>query len=230
MPSPPKPSHPLQIQGEHLELLPEHAIWWPARHTLLVADLHLGKAASFRAHGLPVPSGTTQDNLQRLTVLVARHTVRRVVILGDFLQSVAARHADVLAQAQTWRDAHAALDCVLVRGNHDLHAGDPPPALRLQVVDEPWPLAEGAKLLACHHPQTEPGHTVLAGHWHPAVVLRGPARDHQRLPCFCHSPGQLVLPSFGAFTGSTSRPLPQDARLYVVGGGRVWPPVVHQPG
>jgi len=26
----------------------------------MVADLHLGKAATFRAHGLPVPSGTTE--------------------------------------------------------------------------------------------------------------------------------------------------------------------------
>ena len=41
-----------------------------ASRTLFVADLHLGKSATFRARGLPVPSGTTQDNLRRLAALV----------------------------------------------------------------------------------------------------------------------------------------------------------------
>jgi DNA ligase-associated metallophosphoesterase len=220
----------LQVDGATLALLPEHAVWWPAQRTLCVADLHLGKAATFRAHGLPVPAGTTGDNLQRLTALVRQHAAQRIVFLGDYLHAASARHPEVLAQAHAWRMQHPELECVLVRGNHDQHAGDPPATLRITVVDEPWPLAPGLPLRACHHPQAVAGHTVLAGHWHPATVLRGPARDRQRLPCFSHTPGLLVLPAFGAFTGTSAAPLPDGARLYVVGGGRVWPPVVHQLG
>ena len=40
-----------------LRLLPERAVWWAEQETLLVADLHLGKPASFRAGGAPVPEG-----------------------------------------------------------------------------------------------------------------------------------------------------------------------------
>ena len=43
------------ISGEQLDLLPEKAIWWPRRRTLLVADVHCGKDATFRAMGVPVP-------------------------------------------------------------------------------------------------------------------------------------------------------------------------------
>ena len=52
--------------GVELRLLPDPALWWPAEATVFIADLHLGKAASFRALGQPVPGGTTRDNLQRL--------------------------------------------------------------------------------------------------------------------------------------------------------------------
>lgn len=54
----------VQWAEESLHLLPEHALWWPAAQTLFIADLHLGKAASYRRLGQPVPTGSTQDNLQ----------------------------------------------------------------------------------------------------------------------------------------------------------------------
>lgn len=82
--------------SEAVELLPEHAVWWPAARTLLVADLHLGKAASFRAQGLPVPAGTTRENLHRLEALLARHPAERLVFLGDFLHAAQGRSPGVL--------------------------------------------------------------------------------------------------------------------------------------
>ncbi|NBP80976.1 hypothetical protein EBU58_09735, partial [bacterium] len=48
------------------ELLPGRGAWLPTSRTLLVADLHLGKAASFRHAGLPVPEGSSGGDLQRL--------------------------------------------------------------------------------------------------------------------------------------------------------------------
>ncbi len=39
---------PLHAQaGKPVQLLPERALWWPAGQALFVADLHLGKAATF---------------------------------------------------------------------------------------------------------------------------------------------------------------------------------------
>eukprot|EP01036_Dinobryon_divergens_P015919 gene15919-21571_t len=56
--------------GQTVWLLPEHALWWPDGQVLFIADLHLGKAATYRALGQPVPSGTTAENLRRLSQLV----------------------------------------------------------------------------------------------------------------------------------------------------------------
>ncbi|MBC7663286.1 MAG: ligase-associated DNA damage response endonuclease PdeM [Caulobacter sp.] len=213
----------LSLGSDALWLLPESAAWHATSRTLFIADLHLGKSATFRARGLPVPSGTTQDNLARLSALVRAHDARRIVFLGDLLHSRHAQRASAMAPLHDWRANHAAQHCVLVRGNHDSHAGDPPPSLDFEVVDEPWAVPGTVALVGCHHPQRVAGAVVLAGHWHPAVTLRGPARDHQRLACFCALDGLLVLPAFGAFTGSSPQAPPAGSLCYPVGGGRVWP-------
>ena len=209
----------LVLAGEAVELLPQKALWWPAERTLFIADIHLGKAASFRALGQPVPSGTTQDNLDRISALIDHHAAQRLVFLGDFLHAAAAQQASVLNPVRQWRARHAAVDCLLVRGNHDSHAGDPPADLRIGIVDEPHRIAPFA---ACHHPQQVPGAFALAGHLHPAITLTGPARDRQRLPAFWRSEGLLVLPAFGAFTGGSLRPAPPGTDCFAIGGGRVW--------
>jgi DNA ligase-associated metallophosphoesterase len=216
-------AQPLQVDGQALWLLPELAAWHADSRTLFVADLHLGKSAAFRARGLPVPSGTTEDNLLRLDALVRERSASRIVFLGDLLHSRHAQRDSAIAPLHAWRAAHATLRCVLVRGNHDSHAGDPPPSLAFDIVDEPWPVEGAPALVACHHPQRVATGTALAGHWHPAVTLRGPARDHQRLACFCLVEKVLVLPAFGAFTGSSPQPPPVGSVCYPVGGGRVWP-------
>ena len=56
------------VQGETLWLLPQRAVYWPRAGALIVADVHFGKAATFRAGGIPVPGGTTAEMLRRLSV------------------------------------------------------------------------------------------------------------------------------------------------------------------
>ncbi len=203
--------------GEELLLLPQHAALLPQQRTLLVADLHIGKAVSFRRLGVPVPRGTTTETLQRLSGLIEAHDVAQVVFLGDFLHSARSHAPATLAALDDWRARHRGLELTLVRGNHDEHAGDPPPGLGFQVVDEPLRLG---RLALCHHPRPVPGAYTLAGHWHPCVSL-GRGIDHVRLPCFWLGAEVGILPAFGAFTGMhAARPVPGD-RLFAVAGDRV---------
>jgi uncharacterized protein len=208
-----------QWRGETVHLLPQHAVWWPAGATLLVADVHLGKAASYRKLGQPVPAGTTQANLDGLSRLLAAYPARQLVFLGDFLHAASSRTASLLQALTQWRAQHQAVAMTLVRGNHDDRAGDPPAELRIAVVDEPWLLGPFA---CCHHPQTHPTHFVLAGHVHPARFLGGPGRDRLRLPCFVSDEAHAILPAYGAFTGGQTLPPRPGQQWHAVGGGRVW--------
>ena len=200
-----------------MHLLPERALWWTAQRVLFVADLHLGKAATYRALGQPVPGGTTGENLQRLDALIAQQAPQHLVFLGDFMHAATSR--SVLPAVEVWRARHAALVMTLVRGNHDSRAGDPPASLRIEVVDEPHLLGPFA---CCHHPQTHASHFVLAGHIHPTCKLYGPGRDSVRTPCFVSDERQAILPAFGEFTGGARVAQAPGRRFHAVGGHAVW--------
>lgn len=188
----------IDVGGESLELLAAGAIHARARRCLIVADAHFGKAATFRARGVPVPRGTTRETLMRLEAVLARTQAASLVFLGDLFHAAEAHAPATLALLRAWRQACAALDVVLVEGNHDLQAGAPPPDLGIEVRPEPW-CVDGLAL--CHHPQFVPGAHALAGHLHPAVRISGRAGDSVRLPCFWLRDGLTVLPAFGSFTG-----------------------------
>src|SRR3982751_1326078 len=112
---PPGPPLPVSYAGETICLLPERAMWWPAGCVLFVADLHLGKAATYRALGQPVPAGTTRENLTRLSALLLHYQPAQLVFLGDLLHAAQAGTPSVLEGLAAWRESFSALDCVLVR-------------------------------------------------------------------------------------------------------------------
>ncbi|MEO1450115.1 MAG: metallophosphoesterase, partial [Bacteroidota bacterium] len=77
----------IELAGEHLILLGEKALYWPERRALLMADLHLGKAGHFRKHGVPVSGAVMQQDLDRMTTLIAAFEVSELIMLGDLFHS-----------------------------------------------------------------------------------------------------------------------------------------------
>jgi uncharacterized protein len=209
-----------RVGGVALQLLPRKAAWWPDERTLLVADAHVGKAVSYRRLGVPVPEATTGGNLDALDALLAAHDARRIVFLGDLLHSRQARDAATLAAVAAWRAQRNELELVLVRGNHDDRAGDPPPDWGVQCVDEPFVLPRAPQLALCHHPQPHAGRYVLAGHHHPCITV-GRGIDRLRLPCFHVGARVGVLPAFGAFTGMHPIERAPGDRVFVVADNAV---------
>lgn len=186
------------IRGESLVLLPERAMYWPAQDTLFVADPHWGKAAAFRAHGIPVPSGTTDEGITRLDRLVQRTSAMRVIFLGDLLHAKAGRSAEMFAALSEWRRSRPDVDLLLVRGNHDQRAGDPPSELGIRCTDAPFSMQP---FVLDHHPRSSDLGYVLSGHVHPGVRICGAGRQMEKLPCFFFGRDVAVLPAFGDFTG-----------------------------
>ena len=221
--------------GERLHLLPQRAIWWPAQEALLVADVHIGKAATFRALGQPVPAGTTMANLQRLEELLRALRAARLIVLGDFLHAPQARSPAILAALAQWRARLSDVACVVVEGNHDRRSGRLPPSLDIERILGPLDLGPFALTHGDGGHGPEPGRRnatlhdtcyatryALAGHLHPAYVLRGRAGDRLRLPCFVFGESGAILPAFGEFTGHADVTARPGDRIYVVGDDRIW--------
>ncbi|MFK7606828.1 MULTISPECIES: ligase-associated DNA damage response endonuclease PdeM [unclassified Pseudomonas] len=211
----------VHLEGEDICLLAEKALYWPRHRALLIADAHFGKAAAYRRLGQPVPVGTTQTNLNVLDQLLAEHDCQQIIFLGDFLHAKESHAPRTLALLEQWRERHAELKLTLIRGNHDLRAGDPPAQLRIEVVAEPLLITPFALQ---HEPVPHSTHHVLAGHVHPTFRLHGKGRQSVRAPCFSLGDRISLLPAFGAFTGGMN--IDADAstrRIYLIADRAVWP-------
>ncbi|NOK59974.1 MAG: ligase-associated DNA damage response endonuclease PdeM [Chloroflexi bacterium AL-W] len=211
---------PITIAGEAVTLLPERALFWPRTSTLFVADLHWGKAATFRAHSIAIPEGSTTGDLARLSQTIARTKAQRLVFLGDLLHARAGRTDTTFAPIHTWCEQHTQLEMLLVRGNHDHHAGDPPDEWGITCVDAPSALPPFVLL---HQPGNPAKGYGLAGHLHPAVQLTGKGQQRIKLACFWFGSHVGILPAFGSFTGTAVvTPEPAD-QVYVIADDEVIP-------
>jgi DNA ligase-associated metallophosphoesterase len=200
-------------------LHPDRALIWPARRTLFIADLHLGKGEIFRRAGIPIPEGHTALDLQRIDAMVKTHELQRVVLLGDFLHGAAdaaASHARLFRQ---WRQERAALEFVVVAGNHDRRSvgRELDDAVQWQVSD--WQLGP---FVCRHHPGRSLDGFVLSGHVHPVIYLRASHRERTRVPVCWINAHCAVLPAFGSFTGGGEIEPEDEDRLFAFAANRVW--------
>ncbi|HAV61772.1 MAG TPA: DEAD/DEAH box helicase [Verrucomicrobiales bacterium] len=207
----------MELAGEPVLLLADRALCWPREATLFLADPHFGKGTAFRRSGIAVPDDTGEE-LERLTGLITSHQARRLVVLGDLLHARAGATERLHADLARWRAAHPSLEVILIRGNHDLRAGDPRPTFVDRVVSGP---ATIGPFDCCHEPRQTPGRHVLAGHLHPGFALSGRTGHSLRSPCFWLRPGLAVLPAFGAFTGLSMVDVEPGDRIILADVGQV---------
>ncbi|HYI00874.1 ligase-associated DNA damage response endonuclease PdeM [Hyalangium sp.] len=206
----------VRLGGTEVELLPERGLYWPERGLLAVADLHWGKSESFQQHGIPLPTGVLEDDLERLSRALRTTGARRLLLVGDLIHSRRGITAAVRERIATWRAGHD-VEMVLVRGNHDRHLKTLPPEWRLDVLETHTD--EGPFRFA-HHPEPATGRYSWAGHLHPVVRLSSGA-DRLRLPCFHLGPSVGILPAFSAFTGGVDMTRRAGERIFAIAGEAV---------
>jgi DNA ligase-associated metallophosphoesterase len=207
----------IRLRGTTLVLHPYRAIYWKERKTLLLADLHLGKAAHFRKAGIAMPRDAGIPNFDKLIALLLEFEPDRVIFMGDLF------HSDYNPVWDEFGMLLARFDWLtieLVVGNHDILDTKAYEEYEIELREEPYELAP---FLLSHHPMEvvpDPYYN-LAGHIHPCVRLTGPARQGVRLPCFSFGQDQGLLPAFGVLTGgATINPLMGD-RIYVIAEDQV---------
>jgi DNA ligase-associated metallophosphoesterase len=211
-------------------LTAERAAYWPSRKTLIVADLHLGKANALAAGvGTLVPAavlrGVLREDLTRLGRAIARHGAERVVVVGDLLHAPAGVTTELVEEVAAWRAANPQ-PWVVVPGNHDKKVARIASAWGLTVVGEE--MSEGGVRFV-HIPPTEArGEVVtICGHEHPAVSV-GLARPGRlvKLPAFrvrsSRGAGRMILPAMSRFTAGVPVVPGPGERVFACGMGEVF--------
>ena len=183
---------PLSFAGHEFLADPQGALWWPERHALLVADLHLEKASWYAKLGQFLPPYDSQATLAALTEVVDRTGATRLYCLGDSFHD--SRAAERIAPRDAARLAAmtAERDWIWITGNHD---PEPPAYLGGRVAES---VALGP--LCFRHEARAGAGGEVSGHYHPVAAIR--VRGNRvRARCFATDGQRLIMPSFGAYTG-----------------------------
>ncbi len=201
----------MKLPKHHLELVPDRALIVKTKglRILVVADIHLGKAAVFRANGMPVPEGDTQRDLERIGSLAKTYSPDQVVIAGDLFHAQSGQTRETIAAVEKFV-AEIGIEVLLVEGNHDAKIRDLPKALRsVKKLELPG-------ICIVHKPdEADPELLSICGHIHPVLRIPDGKKKYLRMPCFHLSRNVLTLPSFGSFTGGYILP-PKDKDRYFV--------------
>ena len=203
-------------------LLGGRGVYWPAQRMVLVADLHLGKEATFRASGLAVPRGATDGTLAAISQMIGETGAERLTILGDLFHARSSLAEDVKRSFSRFLSDHHGVQVTLVKGNHDVATGPLSQEWPLRIVDPPWDV-DGVTLEHFPGPPTGDSQICLAGHLHPAVRMSDAISTAGKLPCFYFDAARscLILPAIGHFTGTAAvQPAVKD-RVWVLADGEV---------
>lgn len=204
------------LHGARLTALGTRALWWEGERTLVVSDLHLGKAErTARRGGTVLPPYETQDTLDRLGLLIETWAPKCVICLGDSFDDDTAARSLPAAPRNQLRQLINGRRWIWIEGNHD----PSPPDFGGETLAE-LPLGP----LTFRHIATAQTQGEVSGHYHPKITLRGQSR-----PAFLIDRKRLILPAFGTYTGGLRatdpvlQALMQSDALAILTGPRALP-------
>lgn len=179
---------------ELLTLTNQRVIFWARQSALILSDVHVGKSAHFRRHGIAVPSNVLEHDLTRVSVLINHFKACKIIIVGDLLHAGDNSDVDVFCE---WRQKLENVEFHLVEGNHDRIT---------KVLEEKLCMTskqdslELNGLVFNHDFDKKCAKAQVTGHIHPGVLIQNSV-NRMRLPCYAVTQNQLLLPAFSTFTG-----------------------------
>lgn len=205
----------IEIRNHAFELLPQKAIYWLNTKTLLIGDLHLGKITHFRKEGIAIPSSAYANNFSRLDDLMKYTGARRIILLGDLFHN---KHNEEWNKFEVWRQKYADVEMHIVLGNHDILPGKMFHANNIHMHDS----LHEEDFLFTHHPvKSNDGKVVFCGHIHPVYCIKTRVKQYLKFSCFVVDKSQVILPSFGIFTGGYEMKAARERKVYIIVENRV---------
>lgn len=199
----------ITIKNEELTLTNQRAIYWSTKKALILSDLHIGKTAHFRKHGIPIPDDILQDDLERLKQLICHFKVEELLIVGDLFH--AENNSNVLT-FKSWLNQFENLQIVLIKGNHDRQSNQ----LMYQLGITVEPQLFISPFLFVHEPEDNALYQfTISGHIHPGAVIKAKGKQKLKLPCYHITKQQLILPAFSLFTGLNTNHYTENGLRYV---------------
>lgn len=203
----------ITINNQNFVLHSCGAAFWEEKKTLLISDLHLGKIAHFRKHGMAIPEKAVHENFNRLNNILELFDAETIIFLGDLFHSKMNNEWNFFAE---WTRT-ITQKIILVEGNHDIISKNYYMNLNIEIYSE---LIIDDFLLT-HHPTERENLFNFCGHIHPGIKLNGLGKQFLSLSCFFRRTNQMIFPAFGEFTGNFNLIPKEKDKVYALAKGEV---------
>jgi len=183
-----------------LEITNQRVIFWEAQKSLILSDLHIGKAAHFQKSGIPIPKNVLTTDLERLKQLILHFKAENLIIVGDLFHAAYNKDLD---EFKAWLIQFPYIKIRLIKGNHDRLSNAIYQQFNMEVFKTELTINS---LKFVHDGVEKPTNSfIISGHIHPGVFIKGRGKQRIKLPCFQVTENQLILPAFSLFTGLNTR-------------------------
>ena len=199
----------ITCKNEVLELTNQRAIYWKAKKSLILSDLHIGKSAHFQKSGIPIPSSVLQQDLYRLQGLIHHFNATTLIIVGDLFH---AEYNKDLDDFKNWLQQFSDLKIKLIKGNHDRLRTSIYHDFNIEVINKE--LVLDALKFVHDFTALDNNCFTISGHTHPGVFIKGKGRQRIKLPSYQVTKDQLILPAFSLFTGLNTKDAPDKCKNY----------------
>ncbi len=201
-------THSIKFAREEFTLINQRALFWPGKSILILSDLHLGKAAHFRKNGIAIPSGVNENDVMRLSKLIAHFQPEQVIFVGDLVHAKSNMEVEGF---KTLTSEYPQSKFVLIQGNHDRLTLEKLSYLGISGLVENLQIGN---ITFTHQPLQDPAQAIICGHVHPGIRIVLPNKKALKLPCFVVSKNQIILPAFSLFTGLDTHRFTENAVFY----------------
>ena len=237
-------SKELEIKGEKFFFTSEHALFWPRRNTLVISDLHLGKAETFQQNGLWLPTEAQHTDLDKIKILIKDLGATELYVLGDLIHTAKGMTTQLIDDFANWSHAINA-KITITTGNHDqsffqkcwpcswshVTPVDSVSVDRFLFQHEPAKVEipiESTKVEIQSEANGEKSiDYAWYGHLHPMIrVDDGVLKT--RMPCFYLQASQGFLPAFSSLAGGETVRLGRGEKAVAVDRNGKWLGILHK--
>lgn len=183
---------PFSFGNHELVMMASSSLYWPAKKTLILADLHLEKGSYFAKRGNPLPLYDSFDTLMRLNNIVDEVKPHTIITLGDSLHD---NNAFKRMNPEVIELLHSIINKVArwewIVGNHDCQFFPIAFSDHVQITTSVM-----MDNILFHHDFSGSNPLEIVGHYHPEFFFK-----RIKGKCFLVNKNKLIMPSFGCYTG-----------------------------
>jgi DNA ligase-associated metallophosphoesterase len=205
---------PFVIKEQKLVLSAERCLFWEDQQTLILSDMHIGKAAHFRKSGIAVPQQIFQEDLHRLFQQIHFFSPKRIIVTGDLFHSESNLEHEWFSK---WRAALEGIQLILVKGNHEILNNHIYEKLGIEIVEKELVVTPFRFAHDLTHDSNEE-YYLFSGHTHPGIKIAGKAKQSFVFPCFYFTSAYCILPAFSKFTGKHLIEMKKGEKVFAVVG------------